>query len=146
VTAGRRAAALALLAALAACGGVRKVGEPAEEKEEAEKAEKAPPRPEAPDRPAEKGVPPAEGRPRVPAAPEALLAEGAVGEIQRALADRGLLGRHRQGELDPPTSAALRKFQQLEELAQTGFPDRETLRRLGIDPEQAYGRAGDEPR
>ncbi len=26
------------------------------------------------------------------------------------------------------------------------FPDRETLRRLGLDPEKAYGRAGDEPR
>jgi hypothetical protein len=69
-----------------------------------------------------------------------------VGEIQRALAERGLLGKHRKGELDEPTSAALRKFQGQEGLARTGFPDRETLRRLGIDPEQAYGRVGDEPR
>jgi peptidoglycan hydrolase-like protein with peptidoglycan-binding domain len=141
VTAAQRGAALALLAALAACGGVRKVGEPSEPDEKP-----APPEREAPDEPSEKGVPPAEGRPRVPAAPEALLAEGAVGEIQRALADRGLLGKHQQGELDGPTSAAIRRFQQEEELAQTGFPDRETLRRLGIDPEKAYGRAGDEPR
>jgi hypothetical protein len=133
-----RAAAVALVAVLAACGGVKKVGEPAEER--------APPKPEAPDEPSEKGVPPKEGRPRVPAAPEALLAEGAVTEIQRALAGRGLLGKHMDGELDAPTSAALRKFQRQEELAQTGFPDRETLRRLGIDPEKAYGRAGDEPR
>ena len=48
--------------------------------------------------------------------------------------------------VDKPASAALRKFQAEQKLAETGFPDRETLRRLGIDPEQAYGRAGDEPR
>jgi hypothetical protein len=133
------AAALALLAALSACSRVRKAEKPDE-------AEGKPPKAEAPDRPAEKGVPPKEGRPRVPAAPEALLAEGAVGRIQEALAGRGLLGKHRRGELDEPTSAALRRFQEAEGLAETGFPDRETLRRLGVDPEQAYGRAGDAPR
>jgi hypothetical protein len=135
----RVAAAFALLAALSACGRVRKVDRP-------DGGEAAPPKAEAPDRPSEKGVPPGEGRPRVPAAPEALLAEGAVGRIQEALAGRGLLGEHRRGELDEPTSAALRRFQEAEGLAETGFPDRETLRRLGIDPEQAYGRAGDAPR
>jgi hypothetical protein len=136
----RAAAALALLAAAVACGRVRKVDKPDEGEAQ------APPRTEAPDRPAEKGVPPEEGRPRVPAGPEALLAEGSVGRIQEALAGRGLLGKHRRGELDEPTSAALRRFQESEGLAQTGFPDRETLRRLGIDPEDAYGRAGDAPR
>jgi hypothetical protein len=134
----RAALALAVVAALAACSRTRKVDRPAEEPTAA--------KPEAPDRPAEKGVPPAEGRPRVPASPEALLAEGAVGDLQRALADRGLLGKHQRGELDPPTSAALQRFQKEEGLAATGFPDRETLRRLGIDPEKAYGRAGDAPR
>jgi hypothetical protein len=134
----RGAAALLLAAALASCSRVRQVEQP----DEPEPAPKA----EAPDRPEEKGVPPEEGRPRVPASPEALLAEGAVGEIQRALAERRLLGKHQRGELDEPTSAAIRKFQKDEGLAQTGFPDRETLRRLGVDPEKAYGRAGDEPR
>jgi hypothetical protein len=138
VISARRAAALLLAAALASCSRVRTVEEP--------DAPAPAPAPEAPDRPEEKGVPPKEGRPRVPASPEALLAEGAVGEIQRALAERRLLGKHARGELDEPTSAALRKFQREEGLAQTGFPDRETLRRLGIDPEKAYGRAGDEPR
>jgi hypothetical protein len=134
----RRAAALLLAAALASCSRVREVEKP----DEPQPAPKA----EAPDRPEEKGVPPKEGRPRVPASPEALLAEGAVSEIQRALADRDLLGKHARGELDEPTSAALRKFQEAEGLAQTGFPDRETLRRLGLDPEKAYGRAADQPR
>jgi hypothetical protein len=135
----RRAAALLLLAAaMGGCSRVRKVEKP--------DAPAPAPKAEAPDRPEEKGVPPKEGRPRVPASPEALLAEGAVTDIQRALAERELLGKHVKGELDAPTAAGLRKFQKEEGLAQTGFPDRETLRRLGIDPEKAYGRAGDEPR
>lgn len=96
--------------------------------------------PEAPDRPEEKGVPPEPGRPQIPASPEALLAPGAVKEIQRTLTDRGFLGAHRAGELDDPTSRALRKFQESQELAATGFPDRETLQKLGVDPERAYGR------
>jgi hypothetical protein len=129
--------ALLLAAALAACGGPKRVSAPAAPRPEQR---------ESPDSAAERGVPPAEGRPRVPAAPEALLAEGAVGKIQEALARRGLLGEHREGELDRATSAALRRFQAGEGLAETGFPDRETLSRLGIDPEDAYGRAGDRPR
>jgi peptidoglycan hydrolase-like protein with peptidoglycan-binding domain len=97
-------------------------------------------RPEAPDSAAAKGVPPKGARPRVPASPEALLAPGAVGRLQRALAERGLLGEHRAGELDDATSAAVRRFQEREGLAATGFPDRETLAKLGISPEDAYGR------
>jgi peptidoglycan hydrolase-like protein with peptidoglycan-binding domain len=126
---------VALATAAAACGGTRRVGEAAPDA-----------RPEAPDRPSEKGVPPAAGRPRVPAAPEALLAEGAVGRVQEALADRGYLGRHRRGELDDATAKALARFQADEGLAETGFPDRETLSRLGLDPDETYGRAGDAPR
>ncbi|ACL65216.1 Peptidoglycan-binding domain 1 protein [Anaeromyxobacter dehalogenans 2CP-1] len=95
---------------------------------------------EAPDRPEELGVPPRGERPRVPSSPEALLAPGAVGEIQDALRDRGYLGAHRRGELDRATSAALRRFQEAQGLAATGAPDRETLRRLHVDPARAYGR------
>jgi hypothetical protein len=58
--------------------------------------------------------------------------------VQRALARRGLLGEHQAGEIDEPTSRALERFQRAQGLASTGFPDRATLRRLGIDPEQAY--------
>jgi peptidoglycan hydrolase-like protein with peptidoglycan-binding domain len=125
----RPALALAVLLA-AGCAGakkrepVRPVGEQREQ----------------PDSPAEKGVPPRADRPRVPASPEALLAPGAVGEIQEALATRGLLGRYREGELDPPTSAAIRRFQAEEGLAETGMPDRKTIERLGLSPEAAYGR------
>jgi len=131
----RRAVAVAL-AVLAACGGARRVGD----------APAGGARPEAPDRPAERGIPPAPGRPRVPASPEALLAEGAVGKLQHALAQRGYLGRHRRGELDDATSKAVARFQAAEGLAETGFPDRETLARLGLDPDEMYGRSGDRPR
>lgn len=81
------------------------------------------------------------GRPRVPATPGGLLAPDAVGEIQEALARRGHLAGHRRGELDGATSAAIRRFQREQGLAQTGFPDRETLTRLGVDPERVYRRA-----
>jgi peptidoglycan hydrolase-like protein with peptidoglycan-binding domain len=133
VIAVRRAIAAAAALGLAACGGVRRA---ADEEQPAASSPKA----EAPDRPSDRGVPAEEGRPDVPAAPEALLAEGAVGTIQEALEERGLLGPHRRGELDEPTSRAIQKFQEQEGLAMTGFPDRVTLARLGVDPDRAYGR------
>lgn len=131
----RRCAAVSLAALALACAG-RKAAEPVGAGTPGE----ARARPESPDSPEEQGVPPKGERPRVPASPEALLAPGAVTEIQRALAEEGLLGAHREGELDRPTSAAVRRFQAQQGLAATGMPDRETLRRLGIDPEAAYGR------
>ena len=63
---------------------------------------------------------------------------GSARRIQEALRERGLLAGAPSGELDEPTSAALRRFQRSEDLAQTGAPDRETLRRLGIDPQEVY--------
>ena len=87
------------------------------------------------------GVKPGPERPRVPPSPQGLLAPDAIREAQGALAARGLLGEHRAGEVDAATSAALRKFQAQEGLASTGFPDRDTLQRLGVDPEKAYRRA-----
>jgi peptidoglycan hydrolase-like protein with peptidoglycan-binding domain len=89
---------------------------------------------------AKASVHPGGGRPTVPSAPEGLLAPGAIGDIQEALAGRGFLKGHSKGELDAPTSAALRKFQQAQSLAATGFPDRETLEKLGLDPQKVYGR------
>ena len=87
---------------------------------------------------------PAGARPRVPASPKALLAEGEIGKIQDALARRGYLEQHRPGALDDPTTKAIRRFQKDEGLAETGFPDRLTLQELGLDPEEAYGKVRDE--
>jgi hypothetical protein len=64
--------------------------------------------------------------------------------VTGALADRGLLARPSGGDtLDDAASAALRRFQADEGLAATGFPDRETLRRLGLSPAEVYRDAGD---
>lgn len=91
----------------------------------------------------QEGVKPRAGGPRVPATPEGLLGADTVRQVQRALADRGLLGPHREGDLDLATSAAVRKFQERQGLAATGMPDRETLRALGVSAERAYGTGDD---
>jgi peptidoglycan hydrolase-like protein with peptidoglycan-binding domain len=125
------AAGVALL--LAACRHPSKVGTPAAP-EAARQQRGEPTR-------AQKGVAPRGGRPRVPSSPKALLAEGEIGKIQDALARRGYLGEQRRpGALDDPTTRAIRKFQKDEGLAETGFPDRLTLQKLGLDPEDAYGK------
>ncbi len=85
------------------------------------------------------GVKPRPGAPRVPPTPEGLLGRDTVGKLQQALAQRGLLGPHRAGELDAATGAAVKKFQAQRGLAETGVPDRETLRDLGISADEAYG-------
>ncbi len=85
-------------------------------------------------------MPPRGGRPRVPSSPKALLAHGEIAKIQDALAGRGYLKSHRPGALDDATNEALRRFQRDEGLADTGFPDRLTLQKLGLDPEEAYGK------
>jgi hypothetical protein len=91
------------------------------------------------------GLPPSPRKPGVPASPSGLLSRDATVELQRKLAADGLLGAHREGEIDDPTSAALQKYQARHGLASTGFPDRATLMQLGIDPEKAYAKARAEP-
>jgi peptidoglycan hydrolase-like protein with peptidoglycan-binding domain len=136
----RGLALVAALALLAGCSQVRQVGKPeaGTRQDSPEAAGEAAPK-------KKKAVKAAPGRPPVPATPNALLDDGAAGEIQGALADRGYLASStRDGRLDGATAAALRRFQEDEGLAATGFPDRETLRRLGLDPQQAYRTTKDE--
>jgi peptidoglycan hydrolase-like protein with peptidoglycan-binding domain len=82
-------------------------------------------------------VPPREGRPAVASTPEGLMNPGSTRRIQEALRSGGYLDEV-SGELDPATSAALRRFQRDHDLAETGAPDRETLRQLGVDPKEVY--------
>ncbi len=82
-------------------------------------------------------IPPRGDRPAVAASPEGLMNPGASARIQEALRARKYLDDV-SGRLDEPTSAALRRFQHDQGLAETGAPDRETLRRLGIDPRSVY--------
>lgn len=132
---GRAPAVVALLLLAAACSRTQRIRESEQRAEEA---------PEG--RGTGAGIPPEPGRPRIPAAPQALLGEEVVAELQRALGARGLLRGHREGELDEATSAAIQRFQRDRGLAATGFPDRETLKDLGIDPEHAYVREEDRRR
>src|SRR5215218_5442097 len=75
---------------------------------------------------------------QVPSRPEDLLNAGAVERVQDALAKQGLGGRFTRGELDEATTASLRKLQEQRDLAQTGLPDRATLKALGLDPDDVY--------
>jgi peptidoglycan hydrolase-like protein with peptidoglycan-binding domain len=129
-----RALVLALVFSLAAaCGHPQHVtdvpGNEAPRSTEGKNAEKA-----------KASVHPGGGRPTVPSAPEGIMAPGAIADIQEALAQRGLLKAHRKGELDTPTSEAIQRFQRSQDLAETGFPDKETLEKLQLDPKKAYGR------
>lgn len=85
-----------------------------------------------------------EGRPELTTSAQGLLLPDGPRLIQEALAERGYLAKdHRTGELDEPTSAALRKFQAEEELARTGYPDRETVRKLGLSIAKVFKATGE---
>src|SRR5262249_47571323 len=74
------------------------------------------------------------GHPPLAASPSELMEPGSQEKIARALKNKGVIERDDvRGE---QLSMALRKFQQSEGLAATGFPDHETVLRLGLDPEE----------
>jgi hypothetical protein len=74
------------------------------------------------------------GQPPLAASPSELLQPGARQKLAEALRTRGFLDSNdAKGE---QLSAGLRKFQESEGLAATGFPDHESLLRLGIDPKE----------
>jgi peptidoglycan hydrolase-like protein with peptidoglycan-binding domain len=128
----RRHLALASAALVAAaCVHARHVGEPGGGGEGAKQEEGASQRP-GPAR-----IPPREGRPAVSASPEGLMNPGSARTIQEALKGKGYL-EEVTGTIDGATSAALRRFQKDQGLARTGAPDRETLRQLGVDPNDVY--------
>ena len=141
------AAIAAALVMTAGCAQVRKVGDSdGDRKSDA----KAPPRgaeTSGSEPPRDTGQPAEHGRPPLPATPSSLVTDSAARQLKDTLRDRGFLKKPSTGpELDAATSDALRQFQQEEGLAATGFPDQETLRRLGIDAEEAYRSAPEETR
>jgi peptidoglycan hydrolase-like protein with peptidoglycan-binding domain len=74
------------------------------------------------------------GQPPLAASPADLMDPGSQQKVARALKSRGFLERDEvKGE---QLTSAIRKFQKSEDLAETGFPDQETLVRLGIDPKE----------
>jgi peptidoglycan hydrolase-like protein with peptidoglycan-binding domain len=69
--------------------------------------------------------------------PGGMLDDKSVKELQSALDKRGFKTSD-SGELDKDTEEALRRFQKSEHVAQTGLPDFDTVRRLGLDPKKLY--------
>ncbi len=140
----RLAAVVALLFAVAGCRHARTVDKPGDEKPDrnevgqgtggsgGERREKHA------EKKKDARAPTEPGRPPLATSPEGLMVPGAVTKLQRALGDRGFLPAHETGDLDEETSAALRRFQEQEGLARTGAPDRETLRKLGLDPKDVF--------
>jgi hypothetical protein len=76
--------------------------------------------------------------PLVVDAPAKFLRPGAGRQLQEALRKKGILTQPDAEALGETTSDALSRFQQENDLAATGFPDAETLRRLDLDPDQIY--------
>src|SRR4029079_17837352 len=69
-------------------------------------------------------------------APEALLAPGAEKKIRERLAADGFLAR--DADSDAATREGLRRFQRAKDLPATGVADQETVRRLGLDPDEIF--------
>jgi peptidoglycan hydrolase-like protein with peptidoglycan-binding domain len=81
---------------------------------------------------AETGIP-------ISSTPHGILQDGAETKIQHRLQDKGFLhGEQTEGQLDPQTREALRKFQKREGLPPTGLPSYETVRHLGLDLDSIF--------
>jgi len=88
-------------------------------------------------------APAEEGRPELTTSAEGLLQPDGPRLIQEKLAEKGYLAKdHHTNELDKETAAALRKFQGDQEVAQTGYPDRETVRKLGLTIAKVFKATG----
>jgi peptidoglycan hydrolase-like protein with peptidoglycan-binding domain len=69
--------------------------------------------------------------------PGGMLDPKSIKQLQSKLSSHGFQAPQ-SGVLDEATEAALRKFQHHEAIAETGLPDFDTLRRLGLDPKKMY--------
>jgi hypothetical protein len=70
--------------------------------------------------------------------PETLIVPGQLKRIQEKLHERGLLKAQPTGTLDEATSTALKRLQKDADLPETGLPDHETVRKLGLDPNDVF--------
>lgn len=69
--------------------------------------------------------------------PDGIFRVGAIEKLQRAL-ERGGYEVTVTGEFDSATEQALLLFQGAKDLPRTGYPDHETIRLLGLDPQDLY--------
>jgi hypothetical protein len=70
-------------------------------------------------------------------APEGLLTPGAEQKIHDKLSAGGFAKKDENAS----TGAALRRFQAAHDLPSTGVPDHETVRRLGLNPDDLFRKA-----
>jgi hypothetical protein len=69
--------------------------------------------------------------------PEGLLTPGAEQKIHDKLSAGGFM----KEDANASTGAALRRFQAAHDLPSTGVPDHETVRRLGLNPDELFRKA-----
>jgi hypothetical protein len=70
-------------------------------------------------------------------APEGLLTPGAEQKIRDKLSAGGFM----KEDANASTGVALRRFQAAHDLPATGVPDHETVRRLGLNPDDLFRKA-----
>ena len=69
-----------------------------------------------------------------------MFKEEGIKKLQHSLAEKSK-GVEETGKLDTKTQEALRAFQKDQKLPDTGLPDYETIRRLGVKPEDIFQHA-----
>jgi hypothetical protein len=119
--------ALFVVTALAACSHAKKTDKGTPEKEPEPEVEKREPTRQRAPEPASKpdDVP-------VSTTPGGLLAPGADDKIRDKLAAAGFAAEGKS------TKEALRRFQKDNDLPATGIPDHETVKKLGLDPNDIF--------
>jgi putative peptidoglycan binding protein len=136
-----RARVAALLLALAG-GGLACAHAKTTEAEQPQSAQKSPPAAEDHSAKRAAAEPASKSPTAIPVvgAPEGLLEPGAEPKIRDKLAAGGFLG---QGGDDHDASLreGLRRFQRAHDLPATGTPDHETVKKLGLDPNQIFRHA-----
>ena len=138
---------LVLATALAGCAHTKSTDKGAESQDQDAKkadAKTETAKPESAGRVARKsGAGGADERDSVPiaSAPEGLLAPGAEKKIREKLAAGDFIARDAEPS-DAAMREGLRKFQRAKDLPATGVPDHETVKRLGLDPDQIFRHGG----
>jgi len=118
---------------LAGCGHAKTTdeGKPAQESEAAPESDAKAKTPE----PARKRASEPASKPEdvpVSTSPGGLLAPGADDKIRDKLASAGFAAEGKSSK------EALRRFQRANDLPATGIPDHETVKKLGLDPDQIF--------
>jgi peptidoglycan hydrolase-like protein with peptidoglycan-binding domain len=70
--------------------------------------------------------------------PADVFRAGAIQAIEQALIEKGYLNPRRDQTIPPETTEAIVRFQRDSKVPATGFPDSDTLRLLGFDPDAVY--------